>query len=91
MWCLVPHSDGQPCPVVLWDASLHPDGPGAGRSAVRMTWGEYQNSLKQRCWHRNSSPKPASGCSTVHHYEWSKLALFDFLLQVIKMFWVGEN
>lgn len=74
--------DGQPCPVVLWDASLYPEGPGAGGSAVRMTWGEYQNSLKQRCWHRNSSPKPASGCSTVHHYEWSKLALFDFLLQI---------
>ncbi|XP_012988999.1 Golgi-associated kinase 1B isoform X2 [Esox lucius] len=47
-----------------------------------MTWGEYQNSLKQRCWHKNVTPKPHSGCSSVHHYEWSKLSLFDFLLQI---------
>lgn len=73
---------GQSCPVVLWDASLYPEGPDAGGSAMRMTWGEYQSSLKRRCWHRSSSPKLSSGCSTVHHYEWSKLALFDFLLQI---------
>jgi len=77
-----PSSDGQPCPVVSWDASLYPEGRAAGWSTVRLTWGEYQSSLKQRCWHKNISPKPDSGCSTVHHYEWSKLALFDFLLQV---------
>ncbi|XP_074505256.1 Golgi-associated kinase 1B [Sebastes fasciatus] len=74
--------DGQPCPVVSWDASLYPEGLAAGWSTVRLTWGEYQSSLKQRCWHKNISPKPDSGCSTVHHYEWSKLALFDFLLQI---------
>ncbi|XP_070693202.1 Golgi-associated kinase 1B [Pempheris klunzingeri] len=74
--------DGQPCPVVSWDASLYPEGLAAGLSAVQLTWGEYQSSLKQRCWHKNISPKSDSGCSTVHHYEWSKLALFDFLLQI---------
>nr|XP_046263127.1 Golgi-associated kinase 1B [Scatophagus argus] len=74
--------DGQPCPLVSWDASLYPEGLAAGWSTVRLTWEEYQNSLKQRCWHKNTSPKPDSGCSTVHHYEWSKLALFDFLLQI---------
>lgn len=74
--------DGQPCPVVSWDASLYPEGLAAGWSTVRLTWGEYQSSLKQRCWQKNTIPKPDSGCSTVHHYEWSKLALFDFLLQI---------
>ncbi|XP_031159612.1 Golgi-associated kinase 1B [Sander lucioperca] len=74
--------DGQPCPVVSWDASLYPEGLAAGRSTMTLTWGEYQNSLKQKCWHKNISPKPDSGCFTVHHYEWSKLALFDFLLQI---------
>ncbi|XP_031722834.1 Golgi-associated kinase 1B [Anarrhichthys ocellatus] len=74
--------DGQPCPVVSWDASLYPEGRAAGWSTTRLTWGEYQSSLKQRCWHKNINPKPDSGCSTVHHYEWSKLALFDFLLQI---------
>ncbi|XP_035525160.1 Golgi-associated kinase 1B [Morone saxatilis] len=74
--------DGQPCPVVSWDASLYPEGLAAGWSAVRLTWGQYQRSLKQRCWHKNTSPKPDSSCSTVLHYEWSKLSLFDFLLQI---------
>lgn len=73
--------DGQSCPVVSWDASLYPEGL-AALATVRLTWGEYQSSLKQRCWYKNISPKPDSGCSTIHHYEWSKLALFDFLLQI---------
>ncbi|XP_029369003.1 Golgi-associated kinase 1B [Echeneis naucrates] len=74
--------DAQPCPVVSWDASLYPEGLAAGRATVKLTWGDYQHSLKQRCWLKNISPKPESGCSTIHHYEWSKLALFDFLLQI---------
>lgn len=72
--------DGRPCPVVSWDSSLYPEDPAS--STVSLTWGEYQRSLKQRCWLRNISPKPDSGCSTIHHNEWSKLALFDFLLQI---------
>ncbi|CAB1325560.1 unnamed protein product, partial [Coregonus sp. 'balchen'] len=39
---------GQPCPVVLWDVSLFPGNNAVGQSTVKMTWGEYQNSLKQR-------------------------------------------
>ncbi|XP_061580884.1 Golgi-associated kinase 1B [Cololabis saira] len=74
--------DGQSCPVVSWDASLHSEANPTHLDTVRLTWGEYQNSLKQRCWQKNISPKPDSGCSTIHHHEWSKLALFDFLLQI---------
>ncbi|XP_051915837.1 Golgi-associated kinase 1B [Hippocampus zosterae] len=69
--------DGQPSPVVAWEASLHPDG-------VSLTWTEYQRSLKHRCWVQNAAPKVESACSAIHHYEWSKLALFDFLLQIHK-------
>lgn len=76
-----PSLDGHLCPVVLWDASVHPE----RSSVLKLTWGEYQKTLKQRCLMPKSfSPKPDSICSTVHHYEWSKQALFDFLLQVIK-------
>ncbi|XP_061690826.1 Golgi-associated kinase 1B [Syngnathoides biaculeatus] len=67
--------NGQPSPVAAWESSLDPDG-------VSLTWAEYQRSLRQRCWIRNVAPKPGSGCSAVHHYEWSKVALFDFLLQI---------
>lgn len=67
--------------MVLWDAFVHPE----GNSVLKLTWGEYQKTLKQRCLMPKSfNPKPDSICSTVHHYEWSKQALFDFLLQVIK-------
>ncbi|CAN9514605.1 unnamed protein product [Ophioblennius macclurei] len=74
--------DGQSCPVVLWDASLYPEGLAAGWATIRLTWREYQSALKQRCWHRNVVPKPDSGCSNIHHYEWSKLVFLDFLLQI---------
>ncbi|XP_037531516.1 Golgi-associated kinase 1B [Nematolebias whitei] len=72
----------QSCPVVSWDASLYPEALAAGPFTVSLTWREYQNSLTQRCWHRHVRPKPDSGCSTIHHCEWSKVALFDFLLQI---------
>ncbi|KAM4732406.1 Golgi-associated kinase 1B [Anableps anableps] len=74
--------DGQACQVVLWDASLYPKDLAAGPATVRITWREYQNSLTQRCWHKNIIPKSSSGCSSVYYSEWSKLALFDFLLQI---------
>ncbi|XP_068615584.1 Golgi-associated kinase 1B-like, partial [Brachionichthys hirsutus] len=39
---------GQSCPVASWDASLYPEGLIAGRSTVKLTWGEYQSALKHR-------------------------------------------
>ncbi|XP_072520026.1 Golgi-associated kinase 1B [Salminus brasiliensis] len=66
--------DSQLCPVTLWDPSI---------SAVsgQLTWSSYQTSLKNKCWQRGA-PKPEWNCSSIHHYEWSKVALFDFLLQI---------
>uniref|UniRef100_A0A8C9KVB5 Golgi associated kinase 1B n=1 Tax=Panthera tigris altaica TaxID=74533 RepID=A0A8C9KVB5_PANTA len=49
---------------------------------ARLTWGTYQQSLKQKCWQNGRVPKPEWGCTEIHHHEWSKLALFDFLLQI---------
>lgn len=66
--------DNQPCPVVQWDPSPH--------SLVQVTWGQYQRSLKLKCWSKNTAPRFDSDCSNIHHHEWSKLALFDFLLQI---------
>lgn len=75
---LSPSPEGRPCPVASWDKTLHQDG------LVRLTWDQYQSALRQRCWLRDSRPRPEAGCSGVHHFEWSKLALFDFLLQVMQ-------
>lgn len=66
--------DEQPCPVVQWEPSP--------RASVQLTWGQYQRSLKLKCWHKNVAPKTDSDCPSIHHHEWSKLALFDFLLQI---------
>lgn len=66
--------DNQASPVVLWDCSPH--------SSLQMTWGQYQRSLKLKCWTRHMAPRSDSDCFSIHHHEWSKLALFDFLLQI---------
>ncbi|CAL1612886.1 unnamed protein product [Knipowitschia caucasica] len=59
------------CVVQLWDTSP--------LSPVRLTWSQYQLSLKHSCWLQGHAPVL---CSSVHHHEWSRLALFDFLLQI---------
>lgn len=73
--------DGRPCPIILWDPSLSPASNDT-HSSVKLTWGAYQQLLKQKCWQNGRVPKPEWGCTEVHHHEWSKVALFDFLLQI---------
>uniref|UniRef100_A0A8C5KZC4 Golgi associated kinase 1B n=1 Tax=Jaculus jaculus TaxID=51337 RepID=A0A8C5KZC4_JACJA len=73
--------DGRPRPVVLWDSSLAPVSNDS-HSSVKLTWGTYQQLLKQKCWLNGRVPRPEWGCTEVHHHEWSKMALFDFLLQI---------
>ncbi|XP_064508393.1 Golgi-associated kinase 1B [Pseudopipra pipra] len=72
---------GQACPVILWDSSLSPT-DNSTHSSVRLTWGQYQQLLKQKCWQNGKVPKAEWGCTEIHHHEWSKMALFDFLLQI---------
>ncbi|XP_012885286.1 PREDICTED: protein FAM198B [Dipodomys ordii] len=73
--------DGHPCPAILWDPSLAPVSNDT-HSSVKLTWGIYQRLLKQNCWLNGKVPKPEWDCTEIHHYEWSKMALFDFLLQM---------
>ncbi|XP_012639051.1 Golgi-associated kinase 1B isoform X1 [Microcebus murinus] len=73
--------DGRPCPIILWDASLS-SASNDTHSSVKLTWGTYQQLLKQKCWQNGRVPKPEWGCTEIHHHEWSKMALFDFLLQI---------
>ncbi|CAH6899629.1 Gask1b [Phodopus roborovskii] len=73
--------DGRPRPIVLWDSSLA-SASNDSHSSVKITWGTYQQSLKQKCWLNGRVPRPEWGCTEIHHHEWSKMALFDFLLQV---------
>ncbi|XP_008852535.1 Golgi-associated kinase 1B [Nannospalax galili] len=73
--------DGRPRPVVLWDSSLAL-ASNDSHSSVKLTWGIYQQLLKQKCWQNGRVPRPEWGCLEIHHHEWSKMALFDFLLQI---------
>ncbi|NXR41102.1 F198B protein, partial [Zosterops hypoxanthus] len=72
---------GQACPVILWDSSLSPT-DNSTHSSVTLTWGQYQQLLKKKCWQNGKVPKAEWGCTEIHHHEWSKMALFDFLLQI---------
>ncbi|XP_005076202.1 Golgi-associated kinase 1B [Mesocricetus auratus] len=73
--------DGRPRPIVLWDSSLA-SASNDSHSSVKITWRTYQQSLKQKCWLNGRVPRPEWGCTEIHHHEWSKMALFDFLLQI---------
>ncbi|KAG8453885.1 hypothetical protein GDO86_000490 [Hymenochirus boettgeri] len=73
--------DGLPCPVILWDSSLLPSDNNT-HSSVKLMWGTYQQMLRYKCWMNGKAPKPDMGCTEIHHQEWCKMALFDFLLQV---------
>ncbi|KAI5104780.1 Golgi-associated kinase 1B [Silurus meridionalis] len=69
--------DGQLCPVTLYDPSVVPVPESRSGS---LSWSWYQESLRYLCWQRGV-PKPKQSCSSLHHQEWSKVTLFDFLLQ----------
>ncbi|XP_062991305.1 Golgi-associated kinase 1B [Elgaria multicarinata webbii] len=73
--------DGQPCPVILWDPSLAQT-DNETHSSLKLNWGAYKQQLKQKCWQNGKVPKAEWGCTDVHHHEWSKMALLDFLLQI---------
>lgn len=73
--------DGRPRPIVLWDSSLA-SASNDSHSSIKITWGTYQQLLKQKCWLNGRVPRPEWGCTEIHHHEWSKMALFDFLLQI---------
>ncbi|XP_048402823.1 Golgi-associated kinase 1B [Stegostoma tigrinum] len=73
--------DGLPRPVILWDDSLSITSNDT-QSTVKLNWTSYQQSLKWKCWVHGKVPKPDWSCTDIHHYEWCKLALFDFLLQI---------
>ncbi|KAE8630064.1 hypothetical protein XENTR_v10000679 [Xenopus tropicalis] len=73
--------DGQPCPVILWDPSLLPT-DNKTQSSVKLKWATYQEMLRHKCWLNGKAPKAELGCTEIHHQEWCKMALFDFLLQV---------
>lgn len=75
------YTTGSPRPVVWWDPSIqHLSDADNDQNSFSLTWPQYQTLLKSRCGTR--VPLNFTTCVGVHHSEWGRLALFDFLLQV---------
>lgn len=76
---------GTPRPVVWWDPDIqHLANRDNDQDSVPLTWVQYQKLLQAHCG-RETDLRSAT-CVGIHHSEWGKLALFDFMLQVINCF-----
>ncbi|XP_072317310.1 Golgi-associated kinase 1A [Eucyclogobius newberryi] len=70
-----------PRPVVWWDPDIqHLKDSNNDQNSVPLSYVQYQKMLKARCGIKTGLNEEA--CVGVNHSEWSRLALFDFLLQV---------
>ncbi|KAG7336061.1 hypothetical protein KOW79_000754 [Hemibagrus wyckioides] len=75
------YTTGLARPVVWWDPDIqHLADDDNDQNSFSLTWPQYQDLLKARCGMQ--LPLNSSACVGVHHSEWGRLALFDFLLQV---------
>ncbi|NWQ96695.1 F198A protein, partial [Burhinus bistriatus] len=79
---LLPYSytNGSLRPIIWWAPDLqHLEDANNDQNSCALGWLQYQEMLRPR------RPMPVAGdgpCSSIPHGEWSRLALFDFLLQV---------
>lgn len=73
---------GNPRPVVWWDPDIqHVANIDNDQNSVPLSWIQYQKLLQVHCG-RETDLRSAP-CVGIHHSEWGKLALFDFILQVM--------
>uniref|UniRef100_A0A3Q3JDS4 Golgi associated kinase 1A n=1 Tax=Monopterus albus TaxID=43700 RepID=A0A3Q3JDS4_MONAL len=73
--------NGSPRPVVWWDPDIHHlADKDNDQNSVPLSWVQYQRLLQVRCG--SETDLRSAPCVGVHHSEWGRLALFDFLLQV---------
>ncbi|KAM3929387.1 Golgi-associated kinase 1A [Leptodactylus fuscus] len=78
------YTDGAPRPIVWWAPDIkHLNDTNNDQNSHPLGWLDYQHMLKFRCGMENSLTSiDTAPCVGIRHTEWSKLALFDFLLQV---------
>ncbi|XP_077159353.1 Golgi-associated kinase 1A isoform X2 [Paroedura picta] len=78
------YTRGKTRPIVWWAPDIqHLNDSNNDQNSFALGWKHYQGLLKQQCGMKGSRTSLGKApCLTVHHSEWSKLALFDFLLQV---------
>lgn len=79
---LLPYSytDGTLRPIIWWAPDLqHLEDANNDQNSCALGWLQYQEMLQP---HRPTLVAGDTPCSSIPHSEWSRLALFDFLLQV---------
>ncbi|NXV22006.1 F198A protein, partial [Cepphus grylle] len=79
---LLPYSytDGSLRPIIWWAPDLqHLEDANNDQNSCALGWLQYQEMLRP---HRPTLAAGDGPCSTIPRGEWSRLALFDFLLQV---------
>ncbi|NXB58234.1 F198A protein, partial [Struthidea cinerea] len=79
---LLPYSytDGALRPIIWWAPDLqHLEDANNDQNSCTLGWLQYQEMLQP---HRPTLVAGDAPCSNIPHSEWSRLALFDFLLQV---------
>ncbi|NXO13099.1 F198A protein, partial [Oriolus oriolus] len=79
---LLPYSytDGALRPVIWWAPDLqHLEDANNDQNSCALGWLQYQEMLQP---HRRTLAAGDAPCSSIPRSEWSRLALFDFLLQV---------
>uniref|UniRef100_A0A8C8BCS2 Golgi associated kinase 1A n=1 Tax=Otus sunia TaxID=257818 RepID=A0A8C8BCS2_9STRI len=79
---LLPYSytNGSLRPIIWWAPDLqHLEDANNDQNSCALGWLQYQEMLRPR---GSTSVAGDTPCSSIPHGEWSRLALFDFLLQV---------
>ncbi|NXO25087.1 F198A protein, partial [Cisticola juncidis] len=79
---LLPYSyiNGAPRPIIWWAPDLqHLEDANNDQNSCALGWLQYQQMLQP---HRQMPMARDAPCSSIPHSEWSRMALFDFLLQV---------
>ena len=72
------YTDGGARPVIWWAPDVqHLGDPEDDQNSLALGWLQYQALLARGCGRPSHAP-----CLGIHHAEWARLALFDFLLQV---------
>ncbi|XP_021063634.1 Golgi-associated kinase 1A [Mus pahari] len=72
------YTDGSVRPIIWWAPDVqHLRDPDEDQNSLALGWLQYQALLARGCNWPGQIP-----CLGIHHAEWARLALFDFLLQV---------
>uniref|UniRef100_A0A8C6R7N4 Golgi associated kinase 1A n=2 Tax=Nannospalax galili TaxID=1026970 RepID=A0A8C6R7N4_NANGA len=72
------YTDGGVRPIIWWAPDVqHLGDPDEDQNSLALGWLQYQVLLARGCSWPGQIP-----CLGIHHAEWARLSLFDFLLQV---------